>query len=390
MKLLYLHRTQAKGVEGVHIGEIVKGMRALGHSVAIVSPVGERFGDAAEDGAGARGWSMRLYKFVTRYVPELIFELLELAYNISAVRQARKRVDGASLDAIFERYAIFGLAGAHLARRWRKPLYLEVNYTSRSPLVRRRSRLLRPLAERLDRRIFSAASALFAVSSTLKDELVRRYGIPAQRVHVLPNAADPDVFDPARVVPADIPGPAGRRFIGFVGGFYPWHGLSLLLEAFVRIAPRFPDAALLLIGDGPMRGAIEARAAESGLAERVLFQGRVPHALLPRYVARFHVGVMPDSNDYGSPMKIFEYMAMAKPVVVPDYPPLRDVVTDGEQGLIFRPGDAQALAGCLERMLRDEADYRRMAQRARAHVLEKHNWRANAEFILRTIEGDKK
>src|SRR5690606_7930164 len=107
-------------------------------------------------------WSMRLYKFVTRYVPELIFELLELAYNISAVRQARKRVDGASLDAIFERYAIFGLAGAHLARRWRKPLYLEVNYTSRSPLVRRRSRLLRPLAERLDRRIFSAASALFA------------------------------------------------------------------------------------------------------------------------------------------------------------------------------------------------------------------------------------
>lgn len=381
MNLLYLHRTQAQGVEGVHIGEIVKAMRRLGHTVRIVSPVGDRFGDEAAAGAAKPTGMRKLYGFVTRHLPEVAFELLELAYNLKAVRDIRRHARPDDVDAIFERYAIFGLAGAYVARRWGKPLYLEINYTSQSALVRRRSRLLQPLARALDRRLFRQAAGLFAVSSYLKDHLVRDFGVPADKVYVLPNAADPDVFDPARIAAA----PADGRLIGFVGGFYRWHGLPLLLEAFTRIAPDFADARLLLIGDGPMRSEIERRVASNGLRERVLLPGRMPHAALPAQMASFHVGVMPDSNDYGSPMKIFEYMAMGKPVVVPDYGPLRDCVSDGEEGFIFRPGDAADLARCLARLLDDAALYRRMAERARRRVLERHNWRRNAETILQTM-----
>lgn len=385
MKILYLHRTQAQGVEGVHVGEIVKAMRQLGHGVHIISPVGERLPDEMEKGAApGASWKKRLFRLITRYLPEPVFELLELLYNLQALRQIRVAVTPPDVEAIFERYAIFGLAGAHIARSWNKPLYLEINYTSQSPLVRRRSQIFKSLARSLDRRLFRRAAGFFAVSTYLKDHLIRDYGVPPEKIHVLPNAADPAVFDPARVKPAA--GVPDGRWIGFVGGFYPWHGLELLLNAFQRIAPEFPDARLLLIGDGPMRAEIERRVVAHGLSARVLLPGRVAHAQLPGYLARFHIGVMPDSNVYGSPMKIFEYMAMAKPVVVPDYGPLRDVVTDAREGLIFRPGDADDMARCFRSLLRDDALYGSMAQRARACVLARHNWLSNARAILQAMQ----
>lgn len=385
MNILYVHRTQAGGVEGVHIGEIVKAMRHRGHTVHIVSPVGEQLGDVA-GGATTAGWRQRCYRFVTRSMPELVFELLELVYNLKAARDIRRRFMATDVDAIFERYAIFGLAGARIARQWRKPFYLEINYTAQSPLVRRRARLLKPLARMLDRRLFRQADGLFAVSTYLKDHLIRDYGVAPDRIAVLPNAADPVVFDPAKIRPAAAS--AGGRLIGFVGGFYPWHGLPLLVQAFARLAPEFPEARLLLIGDGPMRPEIEQAVRAAALDGRVMLPGQLPHAELPGWLAGFHVGVMPDSNVYGSPMKIFEYMAMGKPVVVPDYGPLRDAVTDGQEGFIFRPGDVDHLAACLARLLRDDELYQRMARQARRRIEERHNWVCNADTILKTMANE--
>lgn len=384
MRILYLHRTQAKGVEGVHIGEVIKAMRAEGHDVQIVSPVGGQIG-AASDKKAQAGSKARLFAAITRHMPELGFELLELAYNLQAIRQIRGACRRDSVDAIFERYSIFGLAGVFMAGRWRRRFYLEVNYTSCSPLVRRRSALLRPLARWVDRRLFQSAAALFPVSTVLKEQLIRDYGVAPDRIHVLPNAADPAVFDPARIAPHTSAAMSGR-LIGFVGGFYPWHGLPLLLDAFMRIAPQLPDARLLLIGDGPMRGEIERRIKAHGLEGRVVLAGSIAHAALPPYIASFHIGVMPDSNDYGSPMKIFEYMAMGKPVVVPDYGPLRDAVTDGEEGLIFAPGNAADLARCLMALLGDPALHRKMSARARDRILTRHNWRENTRTILRVMQ----
>lgn len=346
MDILYLHRTQARGVEGVHVSEIVKAFRHEGHRVGIVSPVGDRLeGEAPPTTAHAR--QERLFDAVSRHMPELAFELAELLYNFQAHRQARRSFGPANVDVIFERYAIFAVAGAWLSKRWKRPLIVEVNYTSCSPLVRQRSRLLRPLARRLDRYVFNQAAGLVAVSSQLKRHLIEEYGVPPEKIVVLPNAADPQAFDPSRIAPKALP--TQGRIIGFVGGFYPWHGLELLLDAFQVVAQTVDDSRLLLIGDGPTLPAIRERIGQMGLEQRVLLTGRVPHRDLPAYIAAFHVGVMPDSNDYGSPMKIFEYMAMGKPVVVPDYPPLLDAVSDGEEGKVFRARDVQGMAECLRR-----------------------------------------
>jgi glycosyltransferase involved in cell wall biosynthesis len=384
MKIVYVHRTRAQGVEAVHIGQIVQGFRTLGHQVDMLSPVGdyiEHITSAKARQPARQGKPGLLHRLVDR-LPEIAFELMEMAYNAKAVWEGLRRFPRRSVDGVYERYAIFALAGMLLARWWKVPFVIEVNYTSMSPLVRERSALLKPLARWVDGRLFRSATHLLAVSSYLKQHLVEEFGVDPGRVSIVPNAADPAVFDPEQALKAEAPALPPGRIIGFVGGFYRWHGLDLLVEAFTRIAAEFPDAHLLLIGDGPMRGEIEALARDKGLTGRVLMPGRIAHAKLVPYVARFDMGVMPDSNLYGSPMKVFEYMSMAVPVVVPDYAPLQDVVTDGQQGRIFRRKDVAHLTQCMAELLRDDTQRRQMGRNARQCVLQTHNWLNNASTSL--------
>lgn len=381
-KVLYVHRTQAAGVEGVHIGQIVKHLRFLGNEVRIFSPVGEYVEilspKAAASTADRKQYGPGLTAKIGKRLPEFLFELAEIAYSAVATTQALWQFRKDRFDAIYERYAIFGFAGAVLAAAWRVPLVLEVNYTSQSPLVRQRSPWLRPLAKMVDGWLYRRAHRLLPVSSYLRDELIRDFGVKPERITVVPNAADPAEFDPAALPGAEVD---GGQVIGFVGGFYPWHGVGLLLEAFARIASQFPQARLLLVGDGPMRADIESKARMLGVAERVSLPGKIAHAQLSKAVSTFAVGVMPDSNEYGSPMKIFEYMAMCKPVVVPDYGPLRDVVTDGVEGLLFPRQSVEALAACLAAMLSDEARRSQMGRAARQRIIDRNNWRRNAETV---------
>jgi glycosyltransferase involved in cell wall biosynthesis len=388
MKIIYLHRTQAKGVEGVHIGEIVKAWRKLGHIVSLLSPVGDQLGESPVSSSNsAPSFKSRAFRFISNGLPEFFFELAEIAYNVVALNQARKH-GCINTDFIFERYAIFAFSGALLATRWGKPFVIEVNYTSCSELVRERSALLKWLARRVDQYIFNRATGLVAVSSKLKQHLMSEFGVPFERIIVLTNAADPDVFDMKRVEPAAKYAELNGKIIGFVGGFYPWHGLDFLLQVFQQMAPRIPDAKLMLVGDGPMLPVIKAQSEQLGLADRVILTGRVAHQNLPGFLALFDVGVMPDSNDYGSPMKIFEYMSLAKPVVVPDYGPLRDAVEDGVEGRIFKPKDINDMARCLTDVLMDDVTYERMSNAARNKILTKHNWMNNARLILAMLPGE--
>jgi len=315
--------------------------------------------------------------------PEFLFESAELLYNLPGYSVALTTAKRLRCDFIFERYAILGVVGALLSAHLSLPWVLEVNYTSQNQLVRQRSRIFRSFAKSLEQKMFLRSSGLVTVSSFLRDHLVEDYGARPTRVFVLPNAADPAVFHPG-VQPQRECGThvLDGKIIGFVGGFYPWHGLDLLLDAFLSLKNEVPSAKLLLVGDGPERRRLEERAKSSGVGHRVLFAGPVSHGDLPKWIASFHIGVMPDSNEYGSPMKIFEYMSMGKPLVVPDYMPLRDAVDDGVEGLIFPPGCADALAQRMRLLIEDNDTYTRMAEAARRRVVHRHNWEQNARAIL--------
>ncbi len=374
MNIVYIHRTRGKGVEGVHINEIVSQLEAMGHRVDRVCPLDEK------DGAQAVGQTSKQGNGLGSKLPEFVFELFEIAYNLLGLRKLMRISRRYPVDLIYERYAIFSVFGIFFAKRKQIPIVVEANYTADLPLVRKRNALLKPLARLLDRYIFLRATRIVAVSSFVRDHLVDTYKVDHERILVVPNAADPEKF-PFTELDPEVP----HKTVGFVGGFYPWHNVALLVAAFAELVSEYPDARLCLVGDGPERPSIERLVASLGIDEAVSFTGRVAHEQLAEFVAKFYIGVMPDSNLYGSPMKIFEYMSMGVPVVAPDYAPILDVVTDGEQGLIFRRRSQQDLIECLRRVLASDRLRRELSLKARKTIETERNWENNARLSIANL-----
>src|SRR6185436_5677161 len=161
MRILLHHRTQGQGVEGVHLLGMARGFAATGADVAIVSPPG-----VAVDGSDARASKPRTpWRALAERLPEFVFELMEIAYNVPAYFRLRRALRSFRADALYERYAFFNVAGALAARAARVPLILEVNYTATTPLYRKRSRALLPLARAAERFVFGRAARIAAVST---------------------------------------------------------------------------------------------------------------------------------------------------------------------------------------------------------------------------------
>jgi glycosyltransferase involved in cell wall biosynthesis len=149
----------------------------------------------------------------------------------------------------------------------------------------------------------------------------------------------------------------------------------------------FPELMLLLVGDGALREDTAKLVQSLQLSDRVLFTGKVPHADVPDYIAVMDIGVMPESNVFGSPMKVFEYMAMECPPVAPRYGPLEEAISDGRDGLLFTPGDVSDLSACLHRLLSSPETRKRLGASARSKVLNQHQWIHNAQAVIDIVDA---
>jgi len=376
MNILYHHRTMADGAEGIHIREMVKALRGLGHEVRVVALAGD-----PTQPATAR---VSRVSALRRLIPGFAYELAELAYNVVGYRRIMKEARTFRPDVIYDRYNSYSTAALRAARRLKRPLLLEVN----SPVAYERSvyehlQLKFPsLARWYERTILEGADRIFVVSTPLERHLVNTLGIDSRRITVLPNGADPAVFAPRDG------GAVRRRYglghhtvIGFVGILRPWHGVDLLLDAFHAVRRSHPDLHLLIVGDGPIQPQLESRARDLGLAGAATFTGRLAHADVVAHVDAMDVAVSPHATFYASPMKILEYMAMGKAVVAPAMDNIRDIVTDGETGLLFQPERVDALATVMQRLVDDETLRRTLGKNARRSVMEQFNWRHNAERV---------
>jgi len=387
MKILYLHRTQAVGVEAVHIRGMVDAARAAGHEVLVVGPEGtDPYAPPKAAAAGSPGLAARFAK----HAPELVFELAEMVYDRRSAKRLAEAVTNFAPDMIYERYAFFARAGSDLARTLKIPHVIEINYTCDDPLVRKRSALLMGAARRLERQIFGRAACLASVSSRLNQRLAER-DVPNRRIALTPNAVSRDWWEQAaEVAPEPLPEHVkGHPVTGFVGGFWPWHGVDRLVRAAAASRARGLPTALLLVGDGPERPRIEALVDELDLRELTWLPGSIPHEQLPHWIAAMDICVMPHSNDYGSPMKVFEYMAMGKAVLAPKLPPLTDVIEHGVDGLLFpdsEDGQGTLLANALVLALNDADARRVMGKSARTRVGREHIWEMNWSRIHAVID----
>jgi PEP-CTERM/exosortase A-associated glycosyltransferase len=213
----------------------------------------------------------------------------------------------------------------------------------------------------------------------LEDDLAGR-GIARERMTVIGNGIDLDRFAPAAPDEEyralwDL---RGKRAAAFIGSFYRYEGLDLLVEAYARIRPRFPDLKLLLVGGGEMEQELRDRVRELGVADAVVFPGRIPQQRIPGVYALADVLVYPRYamrlTELVTPLKPLEAMAMGKALLASDVGGHRELIQDGRTGLLFGPGDAGALAESLSGLLENSALRKSLEESGRAWVAAERTW----------------
>jgi len=236
------------------------------------------------------------------------------------------------------------------------------------------------LSRALETHVLRRADAVAVICEGIRKDVVGR-GIPEEKLTVIPNSVDVERFTTERRRDAELArllGLEGCEVLGFLGSFYAYEGLELLIEAFPALLLKRPRLRVLLVGAGPREEALRRRARDLGVADKVVFPGRVPHAEVRRYYDLIDVLVYPRFamrlTETVTPLKPLEAMAMGKLLVASNVGGHRELIRDGETGLLFEAGNASDLVRKVLLALEDQELGRRIPIRARRFVEEERTW----------------
>lgn len=230
------------------------------------------------------------------------------------------------------------------------------------------------------------ATRVLAITGALRDELVRR-GVDEDKIVLVPNGVDTTRFVPRsrnEALAAEL-GLAGRTVIGYVGSILNYEGIDLLIDAAATLRSERQDVGFLFVGDGAELSEYQERVEREGLADTVIFTGRVPHEQVEDYYSVIDIAPFPRMPlpvcEMVSPLKPFEAMAMGKSVVVSDVAALTEIVDDGRTGLIHRKGDASSLTHALRSLVDDPSLRARLADEGLEWVRKHRDWNVLAPLV---------
>ncbi|MDR7377292.1 PEP-CTERM/exosortase A-associated glycosyltransferase [Rhodoferax ferrireducens] len=233
---------------------------------------------------------------------------------------------------------------------------------------------------RLETRALKRANHVFTICEGLRADIVAR-GIPAENVTVIPNAVDIESFDVGGVPDMALKnqlGLAGSTVVGFIGSFYAYEGLDVLLNALPQILQRMPNVRVLLVGGGPQDAALKAQAQALGIQDKVVFTGRVPHAEVRRYYDLVDVLAYPRHSmrltELVTPLKPLEAMAQGRLLAASDVGGHLELIQDGKTGTLFKADDPDALASKVLDLLANQDRWPALRAQARSFVETERNW----------------
>ncbi len=292
--------------------------------------------------------------------------------------------------------ALCGMAGLRAAKRLGLPFVYEIRAFWEDAAVGngtgREGSLKYRLTRALENRVVAGADAVFTICKGLRDDLVAR-GHDGEKIGLSPNGVDLALFgDPVARddALAHALGIGAGPVVGFIGSFYDYEGLDDLVAALPALRQRHPHAQLLLVGGGPMDEALRAQAAASPAGDAIVFTGRVPHAEVERYYSLIDVLAYPRKHsrltDLVTPLKPLEAMAQRRIVAASDVGGHRELITDGQTGLLFPPDDPMGMAASLADFIDRRDSWPTMREAGRAHVAAHHDWARNVQRYQRVYQ----
>ena len=391
----------------IHIYHTMQGLQCAGHQVSLLALQGRQVlftpdlqvfksSERTASHFGQTGWSgttmfKRFESGVRRLQNVLHIPYLALFDSYRMAQAGYINLKG--YDLIHERFNLLALGGAWASKKLGIPFVLEVNADL---LEQRRFKgiqergLRRLFAIWATRTCFNTAARIICISPHLKEHLHTKWNINEGKLTVLPCAADVEAFKPnynSETVRKSL-GLTTEPVVMWVGGFYPWHDLSLLLESFTLILKRRPDARLVLVGDGETRSAVEDVITRDGLRHAVILTGKIAHSQVPEMLSIADVAVVPSPpitaslGGTGTPLKLFEYMAAGKAIVATALDEAAEVIKDGYNGVLVETGDVNKFAEATLRLINDPEERMRLSQNAREQAVKQYSW----EHYNRSLE----
>ena len=223
------------------------------------------------------------------------------------------------------------------------------------------------------------ANVCFPISEALKEEIISR-GVKPGKIVVVPNGVDIRKFTPGEASPklVDALGLRGKLVFGYIGTFFYYEGLDLLVEAFETLAGKFESLILMLVGDGELMPKLKELASKSAYPDRIIFTGRIKNDLIVDYYKLFDLLVLPrrDAREANlvTPLKPLEIMSMAKPLVASDVGGHKEIVIDGLNGVLFPHEKVEALVKKCDALISDETKRLRLGEQSRVWVENNRDW----------------
>ena len=383
LRVVYLRATPGPGTQAggaaSHIKGVVEALEALGVVVEVIS----------NDLIAGLDHSQERFTVIPPHSSGGTRALFDIHNNLVFTRGALPLIEHAQPDFIYQRYARFSWAGVSAAVQTKRPLFLEYN-GSEVWVGRHWDRVgSLDLLERYERLNLDAATRIFVVSEVERRNLKAR-GVHAEKIIVNPNGVDIERFRPG------VGGIEARRefglndddvVAGFVGTFGPWHGVEKLAEA-IKSIPADVEVRFLLVGSGSLHTAVEQQLETEVRAGRVIFTGSVAHERVAGLLDACdilvapHVPLSDGSEFFGSPTKIFEYMAMGKAIVASRLGQIGEVLADQETAVLVEPGNVPELAAAIVKLVESDELRAQLGSKAREVAEREFTWKHNAQRVI--------
>ena len=328
-------------------------------------------------------WSPRiLYRDIVQIINEYQYDNFVYKYSKEIIETEKP-------DFLYQRLYFGESTGVRLSEKYKLPLIIEVNAsnTFRNEWTIKHTYFFELVRKGMENRVCRKAEAVAVVTSFVKDYLVGQ-NVPSNKIFINSNGVNLDRYYQSDSLRRKIRKQYSlddKIVVGFLGNFRPWHDVGTLIQCARIVINKFTGTHFLLVGDGPSRYQFEKMSNAIGIRACMTFTGNVLNEQVPGYINAMDIAVAPIPKGpffHGSPVKIFEYLAMSKPVITSRYPDIESIITHRKNGILVEPGNKVELANAISELINNKELREQLGIGGRRSVEKSYTWERNAKKIL--------